>query len=512
MQIAYNAPPTVSAFMQSEAFIRLIAGPVGSGKTTGMIFEIVRRSAGQAPALDGYRYTRWAIVRQTLQQIKQTILKDILSWLRGIVVWRVSESTLYLQVGDIRAELILLPLENLEDQRRLLSSNLTGIWISECIEIDAGLIDPLVARCGRYPDPKLVPCTWKGMIMDTNMPEEGSAWHELMENPAGHWRIFKQPGGLDEMAENLAWLDQTAESLLLPEDHPDRIQQGVGYYIRAASGRSSEWTDRYVRAKYGIDPSGRAVFSSTFRATTPHGAPWHVVPHLDPIPGQVLFIGQDFGRDPCAVICQVAPDGRLLVLEEVISRAMGLQLHIQTRLRPTLTQNRYLGCPTAIAGDPAGMAKSSLREETSFDMLRRAGFFAFPTATNDFDPRIRAVEGWLLESRGAGAACVIDASRCPTLIRAMKTGYRFKLVQDTHEAGPRPIKNEWSHIADALQYACQATQGPSLAVVHQYLLGRSGALGGHMGGSNLGFGASIGTSMATVAGQYRQPPSSRGWT
>ena len=34
MDINYHAPPTVSAMMQSEAFFRLIAGPVGSGKTS----------------------------------------------------------------------------------------------------------------------------------------------------------------------------------------------------------------------------------------------------------------------------------------------------------------------------------------------------------------------------------------------------------------------------------------------------------------------------------------------
>jgi hypothetical protein len=507
MQINYNAPPTVSAFMASSNFIRLLAGPVGSGKTTGMIFEIVRRSAEQMPARDGYRYTRWAIVRQTLQQIKQTILKDILSWLRGIVVWRVSESTIYLQVGDIRSELILLPLENLEDQRRLLSSNLTGIWISECIEIDAGLIDPLVARCGRFPDPKLVPCTWKGMIMDTNMPEEGSAWHELMENPEAHWSIFKQPGGLDEDAENLAWLDQTPETMLLAESHPDRLAQGVGYYIRAASGRSEEWVDRYVRAKYGIDPSGRAVFGSTFRATTQWGAPWHVVPHLDPIPGQLMIVGQDFGRDPCAALMQVDPLGRLLVLDEIISHGMGLQLHVQTKLRPLLSQVRYLGIATVIAGDPSGVAKNNINEETSFDFLRRMGFVAFPTPTNDFDPRVRAVESWLLESRGAGAACLIDGGRCPNLVRALKTGYRFKLVQETHEPGPRPMKNEHSHIAEAFQYGCQAAQPGTLAAMMQYM--RVG-IGGH--GS-----AGRGASMATMAGQRpsfgigSRGTSSRGW-
>lgn len=464
--IVYNAPPTVSELMRSTAYIRLIAGPVGSGKTTGMIFELLRRACEQAPAADGIRYTRFAIVRQTLQQIKMTILKDILSWLRGITVWRVSESTVYLQVGDVRSEWILVPLENIEDQRRLLSSNFTGIWVSECIEIDASLIDPIVGRCGRFPDPKLAPCTWQGVVMDTNMPEEGSDWHATMESPAGHWQIFKQPGGLDEHAENLQWLNQTAETLLLPEDHPDRLIQGVQYYIRAAGGRSEEWVDRYVRAKYGIDPSGRAVFAATFHPRTRDGAPWHVVPQLTPVPGYIMMIGQDFGRDPCAVLTQVDQRGRLLVLEEVICRHMGLELAVDTKLRPALSQSRYLGIPVAVIGDPSGVAKSQHSEETSFDLLRRKGLTGYPASTNDFDPRVRAVEQWFLGSRDAGPAILIDGPRCPTLVQALKSGYRFKLTKETNEPGPRPIKNEWSHVAEALQYAALGTQMGNMIAQH----------------------------------------------
>ena len=75
--INYNAPPTCGRFMQSKAFGRLLAGPVGSGKTTACIFELLRRACEQAPSHDGKRYTRFAIVRQTLKQLKDTVLKDI---------------------------------------------------------------------------------------------------------------------------------------------------------------------------------------------------------------------------------------------------------------------------------------------------------------------------------------------------------------------------------------------------------------------------------------------------
>src|SRR5476651_1442975 len=102
MSIIFTAPPTCAKFMKSDAFGRLIAGPVGSGKTTACVMELARRSMEQAPAQDGLRYTRYSIVRQTLKQLKDTVLKDCRSWLGGLGEWRVSEGTFYLNFGDVR--------------------------------------------------------------------------------------------------------------------------------------------------------------------------------------------------------------------------------------------------------------------------------------------------------------------------------------------------------------------------------------------------------------------------
>jgi hypothetical protein len=101
-KIKFDAPKTCAEFMKSAAFFRLIAGPVGSGKTTACIFELLRRAMEQAKAADGLRYTRFAIVRQTLKQLKDTVLKDIEQWLKGLVNYKVSDNTVYVHFGDVR--------------------------------------------------------------------------------------------------------------------------------------------------------------------------------------------------------------------------------------------------------------------------------------------------------------------------------------------------------------------------------------------------------------------------
>src|SRR5277367_5160035 len=97
----YEAPPTIAEFAQSEAFGRIICGPIGSGKTTGCVIECLRRALQQSPGQDGIRHTRFAIVRQTLKQLKDTVLKDCESWLSGLGIWKVSESTFHINFNNV---------------------------------------------------------------------------------------------------------------------------------------------------------------------------------------------------------------------------------------------------------------------------------------------------------------------------------------------------------------------------------------------------------------------------
>lgn len=455
--------------MKSEAFFRVIAGPVGSGKTTGCLFELFRRACEQAPAADGYRYTRFAIVRQTLKQLKDTVLKDITGWLQGIAEYKVSENTVHIRVGDVISEWLLIPLDSPEDQRRLLSLQLTGAWMSESIEMDYTIVSPLAGRIGRYPSGNLGSPTWFGMIADTNMPSEGSDWHRVMTEPPPDTQIFIQPGGMEDDAENLEYLVQTADTVKLdlndPEQRAKRRAQGRTYYERFIRNNSPDWCRRYVHAQFGDDPSGTAVFRESFKHS------FHVVEDLEPVASFPLLVGQDFGRDPCSIICQLDHRGRLLVLEEVVAEDIGLELHIERSLRPTLMKDRYLGKSIAVIGDPSGIAKSSIYEETSFDVMKRMGFMAFPAPTNDIPQRLRAIEAFLLAQREGGPAFLIDANRCPTTVRALNGGYRFAKTRSGVRK-PMPDKNEYSHIADALQYACLAAHGGMVGMIGNRLGGR----------------------------------------
>lgn len=461
--INYTAAPTVAQFMKDDHFGRIIAGPIGSGKTTGCIYELFRRALEQQKAGDGYRYTRFAIVRQTLKQLKDTVLKDIEDKLHAVSRYKVMDNIVLIEFGDVRSEWLLLPLETAEDQRRLLSMQLTGAWMSESIEMDVNLVAGIAGRCGRYPSGDRGVPTWFGVIADTNMPTENSDWHKFMSfDKPEDWEVFIQPGGLEEFAENLQWLTQTPETLQLPEDHPRRLAQGRLYYERAARNNNQDWVKRYVHAQFGNDPSGTAVFRDSFKSS------FHVRSDLEPNKFYPLLIGQDFGRDPCSAIFQMDARGRLVCLEEVLAEDIGLEGHLEKNLRPVLMQTRYVGLPMIVIGDPAGSAKSTIYEETTFDVLRRMGFDAVPAPTNDLDNRLRAVEGWLLRQFDGTGAILFDKERCPKIIRGLAGGYRYAKTR----AGvrkPLPDKNEYSHPLDAVQYVCLATHGRAHELIGRYL-------------------------------------------
>jgi hypothetical protein len=453
IEITFTPPPTGAQFMMSNAFYRFLLGPLGSGKTTTVLFELIRRSCEQAPGPDGVRRTRWALLRQTLSQLKNTVLKDIIQWFGPICDWRVSESTVWFKFGDVVSEWLLLPLETPEDQKRILSMNLTGAFVSEAIEIDFDLMVAIAGRCGRFPQA----ATWYGMVLDSNMPTEGTAWEACVKNPPMGWQVFIQPSGLSPQAENLNWLLQTAETLKLPIDHPLRLDKGREYYIRLSNSPNPAWVKRYVMAEFGPDPSGAAVYAGMFFTA------FHCRDELLVIPGAPLLIGLDLGRDPWAVLGQLDASSRLLVHEEVAADDIGLKLQLP-KLRQVISGRRYVGCPVCIVFDPAGLSKSSVDELTSYDVITGYGFMCMPSPSNRLPPRLNAVERFLTESRAGTAAMLINRTLCPTLVTALNGGYRFKYNQ-IGEAQPIPEKNRWSHVADAHQYLCQGASGGTAVAI-----------------------------------------------
>lgn len=428
----YRPSKTCAAFMRSDAFVRCIIGPLGSGKSMAGIFELFRRAVEQEPDEAGVRPTRFAIVRNTLAQLRETFLADATDYLGDFFTYKVSRQALEFRFAlpdgtKVHSDWLLLPLERPEDARKLLSLNLTGALVEECREVNYDVTAALAGRVGRYPSSSRVPPTWQGMMFISNPWSEGSKWHDnfVLDRPDG-WEFFQMPGGLDPDAENVEFL---------PE----------GYYQRLMHGHTDEWIKVHVHGMFGDDMAGQAVFKASFRAGS------HLVDHLQVNPHLPLLIGIDFGRTPACVLTQEDVHGRLLVFEEITSRDMGLSQFCETLLIPTLRE-RYAANRVFVVGDPAGVAKSQYSEESAFDVLRNYGLECVPAPTNNPAERLRAVEQRLLQTLDGKPAMLIAKEKCPVLVKGFMHDYRYRKKRDG-ELNDHPEKNDASHVHDAMQYA-----------------------------------------------------------
>lgn len=473
--LVYTPPATVALFMQCDAKVRVLQGPVGSGKSVGCVMEIPRRAAATPPGPDGIRRSRWAVVRNTMPQLKDTTIKTFLDWLKPGVAgeWQLTEKTFTLRFADVEAEIQFRALDDAKDVAKLLSLELTGAWLNECRTIPKEIVEGLMKRIGRYPSKKDIDCDyWHGIWADTNPPSVDTWWWRMMEKIDGEngWAVFKQPSGRSPEAENI-------------ENLPE------GYYD--TTGLSEDFIKVYIDGLYGMSRAGVPVYDKTFKSDL------HEDRTLAPVPfaSTPIIIGMDFGRTPACAIGQVQGGGRVALLDELTSFNMGLEVFIREKLRPLLNSSKYMGAKFVVIGDPAGRAKSSISEENSFDTLKRYGFTAFPASTNDPDARIRAVERGLLELVEGVPAFRINPDTCPMLTRGFQYGYVYKEVKNSDGVlKVEPHKNEFSHPHDALQY------------LMLYAMGAGGALKPQNFSREGYFGDGV------SVGGYSPRPNASGWT
>jgi hypothetical protein len=414
-------------FMRDTHRIRVIVGPLGSGKTMGCIMELVRWACAQ-PAWNKTRYTRFALIRNTLQQLRQTVLADAVSYLQGVVHFYTTDSTLQLRLNlpdgtHVHSDWPLIPLDSKEDVRRLLSMQLTGAYINELREVPFDIIRPLLGRCGRYPSKAMGGAAKRGIIADTNPWDTDAPYHDrLVLNPHPAWKLFHQPSGLSPLAENI---ENLAE----------------GYYDELMDDKDLDWAAVHVESQWGTSNAGQAVFRKSFHAPS-HVRDMKVVVN----PAKPLMVGLDFGRTPCAVIGQHDNYGRAIIMKEVVTEGMGLIQMVEEHLKPVLLAPPFAGKRVFIVGDPAGRARSQVSESTPFDDLNDLGFLAYPASTNAIDARLTAVEKLMRSTIMEQPALQISREGCPILVQSLGNRYRYRRRRDGQLDDLPDKQHPWSDV------------------------------------------------------------------
>ena len=172
----------------------------------------------------------------------------------------------------VEFEIMFRALDRPEDVSNLLSLEVTGAWINEAREIPWAIVDAVQGRIEQYPSKAMGGCTWAGLFMDTNPPDQDSDWFRFFEekqHPKWFAEQFVQPSGISPEAENISNLTNP------------------NYYKLLMEGKKPEWIKVYILGEYGFVVDGKPVYPE-------YSDQMHRV-SVDPVPGRPIMRSWDFG-------------------------------------------------------------------------------------------------------------------------------------------------------------------------------------------------------------------------
>jgi hypothetical protein len=460
--IDYTPPPTIKRFIRNhtmgELFYDWIIGPVGSGKTTGIFFKLIYMAKLQAPSPDGIRRTRAVVVRNTMPQLKDTTLVSWNYWFKDGQAgkWNATDKIFTLRYGDVECQVLFRPLDTPDDVARVLSLEINFAILDEFVEIPKAIIDALSARVGRYKQPDGTPVTIWGMWGSSNPSTEDNWWYDYLHSDA----VLKWDRDPDVMARdrdahilkygaapNTIYFHQPS-GFAHDAENVENLPGQRGYYLNAAKGKTDAWVKQFIEAQWGFSISGQPVvpdFQEEYHVAK-RPLQWNrfdkLIISLDPgITGSALLFGQE------------DYDGHLCIFKELVQEGYGAQRLIEQRLLPVLNKD-FRGADFIIVPDPAAANRTQTDEGSVVQVFRR--YFGNDRvdceSNNRFPLRLNAIEHYISRI----GAVQIDKQGCPTLIRALKGGWRYTAdIKKDILKGAEPDKNPFSHVGDAFGYLCR---------------------------------------------------------
>ena len=472
-KIEYIATPTAMAFHASTAFFRGIRGPIGSGKSSMCVWELFLKARNQR-VYKGKRRSRFAVIRNTYPELRDTTLNTFCSWLPEIDApgysFRINRQppmhgNLRMKLADgsqVESEFIFLALDADEDVRKLKSLELTGAWINEASEINFPIFKMTCGRVRRFPAPREGGYSWSGVIADTNPPDDESWWYELAEvKKQPEYVFFRQPPAILKVPaksdkEAPSYVPNQGQGPYPPAENVKGQGAGYNYWLDLTAGADPEWIKVFLMGEYGSTMQGKPVYPEYNDEI--HCAKMNLEFYM----GLPVFMGWDFGLTPCVLFAQVSPQGVLRPTEEICAEDMGIRQFARNIVKPYIS-NTLQGIPQFYSvGDPAGNQRGQMNDEiTCLNELLNAGIPTEMAITNNFLTRREAVAGFLTRMAGGKPAFQMSP-KCKVLRKGFMSNYRYRKMRTTlgERYTDEPEKNHpYSDIHDSLHYIAMMVDG-----------------------------------------------------
>lgn len=456
IDVMQSAGPISDAYILNTSPISCIAGPQGSGKSIASEKKFLVEGQRVSPGSDRVRRYVLGIFRQSYDALwKATIPSWWEIFPRGMTgsKWTGASPraathiiTYEDQWGLIEATAHFLAFGDDANPEHLRGLQFTDVLLPEMDTQRPDLLTWLIGRIGRSPPPKVI--GRQGRIYgDMNAPDvlnwTYKKFYQLPRQPG--FQLFRQPGGLDPGAENLA-------AYATPRD-----PTGRGYYLQQVELNKDNpwWVRRMVHGIPGMSRGVNLVYDK-FDETTMLAAAT-----IKPEPILPVLVGIDGGLTPAAVYCQEMSDGQFRVLAEIgLDRGGIEELGAQMLV---LEKHRFAGCefvdrcdPSMIAGEDGAtvdrsdqlVSKGSDRQRLSDVLGRRVEI----SSTNEPGSRWDAVRNLIKNNLGPGRPGFWLDPSCAGLLRGFLQTYHYRLLRGTNDlSSVQPTFDTHTH--DALQYA-----------------------------------------------------------
>lgn len=444
----YIPSETAKKFHESDAFVKIVMGPYGSGKSTLCCQHIVRMACLMPKWHHGRRKSKWLIVRNTSGELHSTTLPTWLLWFSelGDIKKRQKplltyEHTFNDGLGIVELDLVFIALDREEDIRKIKSFEATGAYINELSEVPQGALSHIKGRVNhRYPS--LSSCAspyWAGIIADTNPPDIDHWIYKTFElQKLEDHILYRQPPGL--LKSDTGWIRNP--------DADNAINLAPDYYTKLAGGQTNDFIKVFCLGEYGTVSFGKLVYPE-------FNPDLHAVDHIEAIQGDPIHLGWDGGLTPACIVVQLSPRGQFRVLKEYIGEDIGIRTFAESVVLPGLARDfPYCKIGKSVF-DPSGIARDDIMEEMScIGELNSIGIKTEPARSNHLEPRIGAVRYFLNRMPDGKPAFLIAKLDCPVTFRGFVRDYVFKRISVAGEERYKeiPDKNHASHPHDGVQY------------------------------------------------------------